>query len=103
MRALEWDVTRCRVREHDRELVPAEPEDTGASAVGGELRLHRADALADGLQQPVARGVAEGIVDHLEIVQVEEQDGEPLVRLPTCLDLAWARATRGSGVGCRVQ
>ena len=56
------------IPEEDRELVAADP---GREVPGPQGRL---DALADGREELVARGVAEGVVDDLEVVEVEEQD-----------------------------
>ena len=52
--------------EHD-ELVPAEPSDRVAAAEDAR------DARGDGLEQFVAGAVAEGVVDRLEVVEVDEQ------------------------------
>jgi hypothetical protein len=43
-------------------------------------------AICDPLQDGVAGGMALRIVDALESVQVEQQDGEPLIRSPRPLD-----------------
>jgi hypothetical protein len=58
--------------EQHRELVAPEPRHrvAGPDAV--------AQAVADGDEEPVPRRVAEGIVDQLEAVQVEEEDGDRL-------------------------
>ena len=56
------------VEQQDRELVAAE---AGRQVVGADARL---DALGDRGEQPVAGRVAEGVVDVLEVVEVEEQD-----------------------------
>ena len=58
------------VLDQDGELVAAEPRDRvrrphGFAQPGGDL-----------LQHLVARGVAEAVVDGLEIVEVEEDDGD---------------------------
>ena len=60
----------ARVREHQRELVAAEPRD--------EARVARdlAQSLADFGQDAVAEFVAERVVDGLEVVEVEEQHGD---------------------------
>ena len=56
-------------RDHDRELVAAEARD-------GVLGAHAAaQALGDGDEQRVADAVAERVVDGLEVVDVDEQDG----------------------------
>ena len=55
------------VREHDRELVPAE---TGYDI----LRPDRVpEPAGDGDEQRVADAVAERVVDHLEVVHVDEE------------------------------
>ena len=58
-----------RVVGEDRELVAAQAGDevAGADRVG--------DPLGDGLEERVAGGVAERVVDDLEVVEVDEQDG----------------------------
>ena len=56
------------VRQEDRELVAAEP---GRQVVGSHAA---ADPVGHGRQQPVAGRVAEGVVDDLEVVEVEEED-----------------------------
>ena len=57
-----------RVVGQDRELVAAEPRHE-------VVRPHRGgDPLGHRLQQGVARRVAERVVDHLEVVEVHEQD-----------------------------
>ncbi len=58
------------VFQHDDELVPAEPRD---GVAGADRAL---DALADDGEQRVARLVAEGVVDEVEVIDVEEQDGD---------------------------
>ena len=58
------------VLEQDRELVAAEPRHGVAHAQRG------AQARRDRLQHPVAGGVAERVVDRLEVVEVQEQHGE---------------------------
>jgi hypothetical protein len=57
------------VLEQHGELVAAEPGD-GVPGAGGA-----GDPLRDAHGQPVAGGVAEAVVDRLEVVQVEEDDG----------------------------
>ena len=58
------------VRQHDRELVAAEPGDD-------VLRAHGvAQPARDGDEQRVADGVAERVVDDLEVVDVDEQHPE---------------------------
>ena len=60
------------VREVDDELVAAE------AGHGGVLAGGHPQSLADGLDHPVAGGVAERVVDHLEAVDVEEDDADGL-------------------------
>ena len=55
----------------DRKLVPADAAHTVASAQRAR------NLLRYGLQQHVPDIVAQGIVDHLEVVQVEEEHGDP--------------------------
>ena len=57
--------------EQDRELVAAE----AGGGVGGPDA--RGDALSDLEQDPVAGGVAEAVVDGLEVVEVDEQHSHP--------------------------
>ena len=66
------------VLEQDRELVAAEP----SGGVGLPERVLQ--PLADLAEHPVARRVAERVVDRLEVVQVHEQDRdrEVVPRLP---------------------
>ena len=73
-----------RVVGQDRELVAAE--------AGHEVAVpdRAGDPLGDGDQQGVAGGVAEGVVDDLEVVEVDEEDrGDRLA------PRAAARARRG--------
>ena len=63
---------RGRRAEHG-ELVAAEAGDRVARADRG------AQPVGDGDEQPVAGGVAEAVVDHLEVVEVEEQHRDALV------------------------
>ncbi len=56
--------------EQDGELVAAEARGGVAGADA------RAQALADLEQDPVAGGVAEAVVDRLEVVEVDEDDGQ---------------------------
>ncbi len=58
--------------EHD-ELVAAEPSD----GVGRAQR--RLQTLGDGDEQTVAEPVAERVVHHLEVVEIEEQHGDASV------------------------
>ena len=68
----------------DRELVAAE--------AGHEIRLadRPGDALGDADEEGVAGGVAEAVVDDLEVVEVDEQDGGRAL-----LDAAMATRRRG--------
>ena len=59
------------VLEQDRELVAAE---AGGGVGGADAR---GDALGHLEQDPVAGGVAEAVVDGLEVVEVDEQHGHP--------------------------
>jgi hypothetical protein len=54
----------------DRELVPAQAAD------GVVLAQAAPQPGRDLAQQPVAGAVAEAVVDHLEVVKVDEQDGQ---------------------------
>ena len=56
------------VEQQDRELVAAE---AGRHVAGADARL---DAVGDRGEQPVAGRVPQGVVDVLEVVEVEEQD-----------------------------
>src|SRR3954465_4521362 len=60
----------ARTGEQDRELVAAE---AGDEVIGAQ---HSAQALGHHDEQAVARLVAERVVDHLEVVEVHEDDGE---------------------------
>ena len=57
------------VLEQDRELVAAEP----GRGIGRAYA--RGDALRDLEQDAVADGVTEAVVDGLEVVEIDEQDG----------------------------
>ena len=61
-------VARLSVAKHDREFVAAHAADI---AVRADLV---AQPFGDGLQDCVAFGVAEGVVDRFEAVQIEEHD-----------------------------
>ena len=58
------------VLEQERELVPAEPGN------GVHRAQQRVQPFSERGQQPVAYGVAAGVVDLLEVVEVEEHDGQ---------------------------
>ena len=72
------DVNRARnvvdPIEKDRELVAA---DAGDGVAGSEVVF---EALRDALEQLVAERVAEAVVDVLEAVEVEEENGELVSR-----------------------
>ena len=61
--------------EQDGELVTAQPRGdiAGAEAL--------ADAVGDGAQQLVTRGMAEAVVDGLEVIDVDEEHADVLPRL----------------------
>ena len=61
----------CVVLEEDRELVAAEP---GRQVVGPDAAL---DAFGDRGEKAIAGGVTEGVVDDLEVVEVQEEHDEP--------------------------
>ena len=69
------------VLEQDRELVAAQPRD-GMLPSHPRHRVHRPHAplqtFGDRDQKPIADLVAEAVVDQLEPVEVEEQDGKRL-------------------------
>ena len=74
------------VGDHNRELVAAEPEDL-------LVRADRAQEDAgDGREHLVARRVAESVVDLLEVVDVEEHEGD-VGRLDQCVDVLVEGAT----------
>ena len=79
----------------DGELVAAEAGDDVGRAHG------RAQPVGHRDQQPVAGGVAEAVVHHLEAVEVEEQHRDALVALRRrrCQLAARARSTKCSAVG----
>ena len=64
-------VPRRRAAEHDGELVAAEPRDGAAPATSTSLPRDLA-------QQLVAGVVAERVVDLLEAVEVDQEDGDVL-------------------------
>ena len=67
-------VINCNARQHDRELVPAEPS---KDVLGPQTKFK---PVAECLEQRIARPVPEAIIDLLEIVQIEVQHG-PLFAL----------------------
>ena len=71
--------------EDQRELVAAVAEDVVALAARGH------DRAGDVGQQPVAGLVAEGVVDGLEVVEVEHDQAERLARLDAPLEPALER------------
>ena len=62
-------------REHDGELVASEP---GRDVAGAQALLNAAAELGE---DPVADVVAPAVVDALEVVDVDEQQRSPLLRL----------------------
>ena len=74
-----------RVLDQDRELVAAHPRERVAGA------QRTAQPLATRDQELVALAVAEAVVDRLEVVEVDEQDRQP-VAAPRCAGRARARA-----------
>ena len=67
-----------QVTDRDRELIAREPRERhGHRAVAFELE-ERAEARGDGLQQRVARTVADAVVDALEVVDVDAHHREAL-------------------------
>jgi hypothetical protein len=82
------DLCVIDIGEHDRELVAAQPREVHARFVqrrpGDEVAATQLllEAVGDRMQQVIAGGVAEGVVDALEVVEIEEQEGD-LVMLPT--------------------
>ena len=68
------------VRQEHGELVAAEP---GDHVAGAQRAL---DPLRDDLEQPVADLVAEGVVDLLEPVEVEEEQRERLAAAGALLE-----------------
>ena len=73
-------IDRVQVLAQHRELVPAEPGDRVGRSHG---TAHPLGGLA---QQLVARRVPEVVVDALEAVEIDEQDGDSLARLARALD-----------------
>src|SRR6202790_2672842 len=73
-------VTRACVKEYDRELV--------ATGAHNEISLarRRPQPVRDALEEQIARGMPQGIVDPLEMVEVEGQDGSSGVRGPAGAD-----------------
>ena len=76
---------RRHVAEQEQELVAADAGDDVLAA------RHRLQALADLLEDEVADRVAVGVVDRLEAVEVDEQQGEPAARWRR----PWSRRRRG--------
>ena len=76
------------------ELVAAE---AGDRVAGPEAR---AEPLADGREELVADGVAEALVDRLEPVEVEQDQGDRVVLASRVQDSEWAtRSDRSSRLG----
>src|SRR5205814_7841758 len=69
------DLLILHVPQEHRELITAEP----GHGIPGTKR--RGDPSPDGHQQLVAHLVAERVVDRLEIIQVEEENGNPAFRV----------------------
>ena len=84
--------------EDDPELVATEAGDR----VAGRRPVDQ--PLADGRKQPVADGVAEALVDDLEPVEVQQQDGDGLVIVRRWPASAWAirSASRAPRLGSPV-
>ena len=75
-------VGRVDLRQQHHELVAAQPRHrVGVAQRPGQLGR-------DGLQQCVARFMAQAVVDLLEMVEVEEDDGEAMVPPARLGDLA---------------
>jgi hypothetical protein len=67
------------VFEQNGELVAAEPGDGGVAGVPGDGIPGAQTAfqpMGDGDQQLIAGGVAETVVDHLETIEIQEEDGD---------------------------
>ena len=64
-------------------LVPGEDRELVAAETGDEVVMahEAADPLGDRDEERVAGGVAEGVVDDLEVVEVDEEDGRDPVAL----------------------
>ena len=81
--------------EDDAELVAAEAGDGVAGPQAG------AEPLADGREELVADRVTEALVDRLEPIEVEQDQGDRIVRRPRASRTASGRpgrtAARGSG------
>jgi hypothetical protein len=60
----------ARCRQQQGELVAADPERAIRGSADG------ADQPADGGEQPVPRGVAVGVVESLQVVEVEDREGQ---------------------------
>ena len=77
--------------QHEHELLAAEPAD------GVGLAHDVAQRRGGERQRAVALGVAEGVVDALEVVEVDDDDGHPPARPPAGV---FERASAGAP-GCR--
>ncbi len=73
-RDLRSDVASLRVANRDDELVAAEARQHRVGMVRRERRQRLRETARDGQQHRVADRVAEGVVDALEVVQVEIDD-----------------------------
>ena len=80
-------------REDGAELVPRQPRH------GVRLPQHVPEPLRDENEEPVARRVAEGVVDFLEVVQVEQDDAHHLPAPLGVGDLALQPLLEGDPVG----
>jgi hypothetical protein len=84
-------VDPAKRRLEDDELVGAEPGDAvGLAQAPGETAGH-------GAQQAVAEAVAEGLVDALEAVEIDDQDGQLLVLPPGAGELLLGPVLEGGG------
>ena len=81
------------ILKQNRELVAAQTGSGVALAQGG------GEARGDRLQYTVARVVTESVVDVLEIVEVEKQNGRRTTSLPRRLSAV--RRDRGTAPGSR--
>ena len=61
---------QVRIRQEDRELVPTEPGDDVGAAHGGQ------EGLSDFLEQEISYRVTVGVVDLLEIIEIQENQGQ---------------------------
>ena len=80
------------LREDPGELLPADPRDELAGA------RRRRQVAADVGQDPVADLMAVGVVDGLEVVEVEDDEGQEVPVAPGALDLAVEALREGAPV-----